>query len=325
MLLSATQNRIKRALANSAAGQDLIGQIDGGNFGTAWFVDPFFGKSANDGRTWATALSTMAAALSACATGDTIYFRGNIREECVGSNLKFDITIVGCGSLHHPDQPSSAYDPAGAMWRAPASPASATPLLEVRGRGWKFINVAFDGPSDAACVLLKRNALSDVSEYDASHASFLGCRFVDGKYGIEDNGGVYNITIDERCEFKGMTTAAIANTSTAVANPLNWKIQNNQFPANTSSFGNATHIDSPLNCAVISGNFFGTVTSTALYVDLTGGNTNMVTGNYMMGSYDTSDYVAGTGDGWSGNITADISGNSSVDASGLTIAAPGAP
>lgn len=325
MLLLSTQNRIKRALANSAAGLDLIGQIDGGNYGTPYFVDPFVGSDSNDGRTWATAFLTMSAALSAVATGGFIYFRGNVREQLVGSNLKFDVTIVGVGSLHHPDQPSSAYDPAGAMWRAPASPTAATPLLEVRGRGWKFINVAWDGPSDAACVLLKRNALSDVSEYDASHASFFGNRFVDGKYGIEDSGGVYNVTIDEGCEFKGMTTAAIANTSTAVANPLNWKIQNSRFPSNVSSFGNATHIDSPLNCAIISGNFFGTVTSTALYVDLTGGNGNMVSGNLMLGSYDTSDYVAGTGDNWSGNITADISGNSSVDASGLTIAVPAAP
>ena len=324
MLLVQTQNRIKRALANSAAGLDLIGQIDGGNYGTPYFVDPFVGSDSNDGRTWATAFLTMSAALSAVATGGFIYFRGNVREQLVGSNLKFDITIVGVGSLHHPDQPSSAYDPAGACWRAPASATAATPLLEVRGRGWKFINIMFAGVSDAACVLLSRNALSDVSEYDASHASFLGCRFVDGKYAIQDAGGCYNITVDE-CQFKAFTTAAIANTSTAVANPLNWKILDSQFPANTSSFGNATHIDSPLNCAVISGNYFGTVTSTALYVDLTGGNTNMVTGNYMMGSYDTSDYVAGTGDGWSGNITADISGNTAVDASGLTIAVPAAP
>ena len=324
MLSPDTKRRLDIALTSESAGNEVEAALLG-LYGKAYYVDAFNGGTANDGLSWRTALSTMAAALTLAQTGDTIFFRGDIREQIVGSNLKFDITIVGVGALHHPDQPASTYDPAGAMWRAPASPTAATPLLEVRGRGWKFVNVAFDGPSDAACVLLKRNALSDVSEYDASHASFIGCRFVDGKYGIEDSGGCYNVTVDGGCEFKGMTTAAIANTSTAVANPLNWKIQHNRFPANTSSFGNATHIDAPLNCAIIKDNVFGTVTSTALYVDLTGGNTNIVTGNYLMGSYDTSDYVAGTGDGWSGNITADISGNSSVGDNGITIAVPAAP
>lgn len=295
-----TQDRLKRGVGSSSAAQEIVAAIDGGNYGISFYVDPFIGSDANDGRTWATAFLTMSAALSAVATGGTVYFRGNVREQLVGSNLKFDVTIVGCGSLHHPDQPTSAYDPAGACWRAPASPTAATPLLEVRGRGWKFINVMFAGVSDAACVLLSRNALSDVSEYDASHASFLGCRFVDGKYGIQDAGGVYNVTVQE-CQFKAFTTAAIANTSTAVANPLNWKVIDCLFPSNVSSFGNATHIDAPFNCAIIKGSFFGTVTSTGLYIDLTGGSGNMVSYNVFNGAYDTTDYVSGTGDTWYGN------------------------
>lgn len=303
MLLLSTQNRIKRALANSAAGQDLIGQIDGGNFGTAWFVDPFFGKSTNDGRTWATAFSTMAAALTACATGDTIYFRGNVREECVGSNLKFDITIVGCGSLHHPDQPSSAYDPAGAMWRAPASPTAATPLLEVRGRGWNFINIAFDCPVDKAAVLLQANALSDVSEYDASHASFIGCDFQQGLGAVEDNGGCTHVTF-QGCTFRAMTPAgakAIYGSSTAVRLPQNWLIENCNFPGPSASGGNECHIDAALSGSIIRGCTFGTVEGTALYIDLTGGGGNIVTGNLLGGAYEASDYVAGTADLWYGN------------------------
>ena len=93
------------------------------------------------------------------------------------------------------------------------------------------------------------------------------------------------------------------NTSTAVANPLNWKIKDNIFPSNVSGFGNATHIDSPLNCSVIKGNVFGTVTSTALYVGLTGGSGNVVTENAMAGNYATDDYVAGSGDIWYQNWT----------------------
>jgi hypothetical protein len=260
------------------------------------------GDDTADGLSPSTAYLTMAKALSVVGTLDTVYFWGDVREEIVGNHLAFDVTIVGLGSLHHPDSPATGYKVGSSMWRPPSSPTAATPLLKLRGRGWNFINVAFDAPVDAAAVKMERNALSGTSEYDPSHASFLGCRFVDGKYGIEDNGGCYNVTVDE-CEFKAMTTGAIVNTSTSVANPLNWKITNNRFPSNVSSFGNATHIDSPLNCAIVKGNIFGTVTSTALYVDLTGGNGNVVTENVLAGLYDTTDYVSGTGDVWYQNWT----------------------
>lgn len=286
------------------------------------FVDTVLGANASDGTSWDSALATMTAALAVVQTGGRIFFRGDVREECTGSNLVFDVTIIGAGMLHHPDLPSSAYHPGSSTWRPPASPTAATPLLKVRGRGWNFINIFFDCPVDSAGVYLERNALSGTSEYDASHATFYGCRFVDGKYGIQDVGGVYNVTV-ENCEFKAMTTCAIVNTSTAVANPLNWKIINCTFPANTSSFGNATHIDSPFNCAIIRDSLFGTVTSTALYIDLTGGNTNMVTRNLLMGEYNTNDYVAGTGDTWAGNqsLSASFGGN---DAQGRTLTAPAA-
>lgn len=287
-------------LGNTAAAVEVNTKLAAGVYGNTYYVDTFAGGTANNGLSWQSALSTMAAALTLAQTGDTIYFRGDVREEIVGSNLKFDITIVGVGGLHHPDQPAAGYQYGSATWRAPASPTTATPLLEVRGRGWTFINVFFDCPVDAAGVKLVRNALSGVSEYDASHASFLGCRFVDGKWAIEDAGGCYHVTVDG-CQFKGFTTAAIANTSTAVAEPLNWTVKNCQFPSNVSGFGNATHIDSPLNCSVIQDSVFGTVVSTGLYIDLTGGDGNIVWNNILLGVYATSDYVAGTGDQWYGN------------------------
>jgi len=198
----------------------------------------------------------------------------------------------------------------------------ATPGRVVRGRGWKFINVAFDAPASYAAVQLSRNALSDTSEYDASHAVFENCRFLSGKYGIDDAGGANNVTI-RNCEFAGMTTAAIFGSSTAVANPRAWKVFDNVFPSNVSSLGNATHIDASLNESVIARNFFGTVTSTNKYIDLTGGSGNIVTGNYLMGAYDTSDYVSATGDSWFGNQAISISfGVSGTNAAGVTIGVP---
>lgn len=284
-------------IGSSSAASEINSKLAAGQYGTSYYVDTFAGGTANDGLSWQTALSTMGAALTLAQTGDTVYFRGDVREQLVGSNLKFDITIIGVGGLHHPDQPASGYQYGSATWRAPASPAATTPLLEVRGRGWQFVNVFIDAPTDAAGILLKRNALSGTSEYDASHASFYGCRAVDGKYAIEDSGGCYHVTIEGN-SFKGFTTAAIANTSTAVALPLGWSVKRNDFPSNVSGFGNASHIIAPLNCAVIRENNFGTVVSTGLYVNLTGGNGNIVTQNTMAGNYATDDYVAGTGDIW---------------------------
>lgn len=266
------------------------------------FVDPGVSSSGN-GLSWENAYKTMTEALAAVQTGGVIYFRGDVREECVGSNLVFDVTIRGTGFLHHPDLPATGYDPGGAMWRPPASPTTATALLEVRGRGWKFENFSVDAPVDAPAFKLVRNALSGVSEYDASHAKFVGVRGMAGQNFIADVGGCYNVTVDG-CELSQFSAAAIINTSTSVANPLNWKIINNIFPADTSDFGNVTHIDSPLNSGIIAGNIFGKVRSTAKYIDLTGGNNNIVTGNVLGGEYDTSNYVSGTGDEWMQNTCA---------------------
>lgn len=305
--MSITKDRFDKIVAKSVSAEELF--VDGaavsGNAGAApsLYVDTFTGIAGNEGTSWGSAMLTMTAALAAVQTGGKIYFRGNVREECIGSNLVFDVSIIGVGSLHHPDQPTSAYHPGSSTWRAPASPTATTPLLKVRGRGWKFYNIFFDCPVDSSAVYLERNALSDASEYDASHASFINCRFVDGKWGIQDVGGCYNVTV-EGCQFKAMTTAAIANTSTAVANPLNWKVVDNQFPSDTSDFGNVTHIDSPFNSAIIANNIFGTVRSTGKYIDLTGGNNNIVTKNLLAGAYEASDYVAGTGDVWYANDAA---------------------
>jgi hypothetical protein len=288
-----------------------------------YFVDTIDGDLGGDGLSWDTAFKTMAQALSAVGTLGKIFVVGDIREHAVGSNLKFDVSIIGCGSLHHADSPSEGADVGACIWRAPASPTALTPLLELRGRGWKFINIMFDAPTDAAAVLLKRNALEGTAEYDASHASFIGCRFVDGKYGIEDSGGCYNVTI-ESCQFKGFTTAAIANTSTAVANPLNWHIQNCEFPSdNGAAFGNVVHIESPFSQAVIKNNVFGKVVSTGKYIDLTGGVAgNVVAYNVFGGVYDTDDYVGISGDMWLQNAVA-VKATTAPD--GLTLVIPAAP
>ena len=282
------------------------------------------GNDGNDGLSWDSPVLTMSKALSLVKTGGRVLFVGDVREELTGSNLLFDITIEGAGSLHHPDSPTSAYHPGASMWRPPASPTATTPLLNLRGRGWNFKNIAFDCPVDDAAVVLSRNASSGADEYDASHASFIGCRFLSGAYGIEDAGGGNNITVVD-CEFAGMTTAAIYGSSTSVANPRVWKIYNNIFPSHVGgALGNVCHIDLSLNESIVEWNKFGTVVSTGLYVNLTGGNDNIVTNNFMMGVYDTGDYISGTGDSWVGNqtISTGITDTAVVDARLVSLAVP---
>jgi hypothetical protein len=288
----------------------------------SYFVDTFYGSVEGDGKAWSAPFTPLASALAAAATGANIFVRGDIREEAIGSNLKFDINIIGVGSKHHPDLPAAGYDPGSTCWRPPVSPTAATPLLKLRGRGWNFYNIMFDCPVDHAAVKLERNAAAGLAEYDSSHAGFHNCLFRQGKWGIYDESGTHNIVIDG-CEFFIMSEAAIKFGNVAViALPLKWTIKNNIFPANGAAGGNASHIISPMSSSLIKDNVFGTVTSTAKYVDLTGGSGNVVTKNTLGGVYDTDDYVGGTGDMWLQNAVA-VKAVTAPD--GLTLAAPAAP
>lgn len=287
------------------------------------FVDTFVSGSG-DGSSWNQAFKTMTEALNAVQTNGKIYFRGKVTEECTGSNLKFDVSIIGVGSLHHGDQPTSAYHYGASVWQPPASPTATTPLIKVRGRGWKFENILFDCPVDSAAIYLERNALSGVSEYDASHASIVGCDFRNGKYAIQDVGGCWNVKIED-CVFETIDATsgcAIINTSTSVAAPRRWRIVDNFFQPDSTTEGNLQHIDSPLAGSLIRGNVFGKVKSTGIYVDLTGGQDNCVFENQLSGDYTTADYVAGTNDVWFGNWCA-VTATTAPDGHSLVV--PAAP
>lgn len=274
------------------------------------FLNTENGDDDNDGLSWDTAKLTMAGALSTVATGGTIFFTGDVREELTGDNLKFDISIVGVTNKpHHADLPAAGYKTGASAWRPPASPTAATPLLIVRGRGWKFVNILFDCPVDAAAVKLERNASSGVDEYDASHASFYGCRFDSGLVGIENSGGCGFVRV-ERCEFyrmSGSGAAGIKCTSTSVAVPLNWEIIDNHFA------NNASHILSSMSYSEIRGNMFGRFTAT-LSIDIDDqpsanqGEYNIVTLNYLTGTYDAATFPPGSNNEWAGNINAGTAG-----------------
>lgn len=322
------RNRLQIALVSARAASELETLLGFANpAGTTYFVNadpgtPLGGSDQFDGLSPSTAFRTMGKALSVAETLDTIAFWGDVREELVGSNLVFDLTIIGLGSLHHPDQPAATYKAGSSCWRPPASPTATTPLIKVRGRGWKFINILFDCPVDSAGIYLERNALSGTSEYDAGHASIIGCDFRNGLYGIQDVGGCFNVTIRD-CTFETLdatsSAAAIICTSTSVANPRRYRILDNYFQPDSSTEGNERHVIGAFVGSLLKGNTFGTVKGTGLYVDLTGGSGNVVTQNTCMGPWGTADYKGGTGDSWVGNFTAVDASTSAV---GYSIAVP---
>lgn len=268
---------------------------------TIWYVNPGAGDGGGDGSDWDNAFTTMQAALNTAQSGDTICFIGNVREQCTPPINLFDITIIGCGNRpRNSDAVTGYYAKTSATWRGPASPTATTPLITVRNQGWRFQNILFNAPTDAAAVKLVRDAVADPNEQDASHAAFFGCRFVGGNMGIQDAGGCYNILIDD-CEFFNITDGtayAITNTSTAVANPLNWTVRNSRFRANDN------HIVSPASGWYLYGNIFGPVTGTVYKIDFNNGvATNIITDNFLSGTYSIAGGYrgAGAGDEWYGN------------------------
>lgn len=285
--------------------------VVGGGFvatsGQDWFVDPnadvFVPKTRwGTGKSDLNPFRTLAEALAACNTSDRIYITGNVREEVICSNLKFDVSIIGVGGQHHPDQPTAAYHPGGAVMRPPASPTATTALLTVRGRGWTFRNIMFDCPVDDAAIDLVRNASSGVDEYDAGHAIIDNCRFTDGLIGIKNDGGCGFVRVSNS-RFQRLTEsggAGIKCTSTGVAVPLNWVIKDNEF------HNNASHILSSMSYSTIKDNTFGRFTAT-LSVDIDDqpspnqGEYNVIYNNYLSGTYGATAYPPGSNNEWAGN------------------------
>lgn len=285
-------------------------------FGQGWYVDTVNGDDADKGKNFKSAFATMGAALAVVESGDTVYFVGNITEELSPSNLLEDVTIVGCSNRpRHADHARDGVGTvSGASWREAAAHGTTTPLLTLRGQGWRLVNFLMVPPSDAAAVMLERNALSGSSEYDASHFSAHGTRFTGGQSGIEDTGGQFNVSLRD-CKFQALTDG-IKTINTLVAVPKQWDIRDCEFVSNTH------HIRVSGAYWSIRDNVFGKFTS-APSIDLSfiAGNdgielVNVITRNLLSGTYNNTNYIqgAGTTDEWGGNLNV-ISG-------GVTAAQP---
>lgn len=289
--------------------------------GKDWFVNAKLGANTNDGETYDTATATFAELVDGdrrLRSGDRIWITGKIREQTSTPAGIFDVTVIGLGSPRHADdhtEPSGGGYMGGssaASWLAPASPTAATPLLTVRQQGWKFINILWDGPSDAAALQLFRDAGSGDAEDDASHAHIIGCKFVAGQNHIEFKGGLSQCILEDNLFF-GATAYSILETVGAGVGTNNY----HRFLRN-HWHNNDGHIDMGMNYASIFANIFGKWTTKA--VDLATGSNNMLNGNYLFGDYDAG-YVAGTSDEWAGNFSMDLTSDEVGD-NGITTAVP---
>lgn len=223
-----------------------------------------------------------------------------------------NVTIIGDQLVPRQATDSGVANGGGATWLSLATPA-ATSLVILGGpstetkpsQAWSFQNIFFNNASTTAttgCVELKRGDGSGSGDRDASHASFLNCKFTGGNYGILDQGGASFVYVDG-CQFFNFTgsgdTAIKQGTATGVALPLQWQITNNQF------YNNYAHIVTPLSSGNIQNNVFGyigsSITSTVqVHVD-GGGKNNTVWGNFFQMSESTGTatmFGGGTNDAW---------------------------
>ena len=224
----------------------------------------------------------------------------DIREEVIIPNTLADGTIIGSATRpRHGDASPNAFGRDTSSWRN-STGVTTSPLCTVRAQGWRFINLLFVGPSASDCVLLVRNADDGLAtEYDAGHASFIGCRFASGSNGINDTGGCYNVLVKE-CLFQTLTGYCILGVG-SIGNGQNyWIIEDNHF----HGFTNGVKITG-FGCRITRNSFTdGGTPTTTVVLNLASNGTgtdNFVVNNYFQTStanFNDPDVVGNATDVW---------------------------
>ena len=249
----------------------------------------------------------MSEAFDHLASGDRVYVTGKVREQLITPVNVFDVRIVGIGTRHrHADTDPEGSATATATWTTPASGATTAALCKVLQQGWAFENILFAGPTDHACVWLHRDTGSGDLERDASHASFIGCRFASGYDGITDPSGCYNVLV-QGCKFEALTNFCILGQGDVGVGQLEWEIEDNKFLGFTNGIKISGH-----SC-VIKNNIFtdgGTPATTVVLnlAYLAAGTNNFVIGNFFQtttANFNSPDVVGNATDVWAVNASID--------------------
>lgn len=268
-----------------------------------YWVDANAGSDGNDGLSPGSAFLTMAAALAVVTSGDTIYFSGKLKEQLTTPVQVFNVTIVGIGTRpRHADSTPAGGEINANTWTIPDSPAATTPLLKVLQQGWRFANILFAGPTDAANIQLFRNGGAGNAERDASHAEFWNCRFASGQDGIEDSGGCGHVGIYDSY-FTDLTGVALKQTTGAgIGQPyFRWDVRRNRIQ------------DCPSLSTAKAAQFFRFMDNTVSFAsaptlgfNFTGGKQNQIVGNVFNVAAADFDPVGGftgtTTDNWSNTL-----------------------
>jgi hypothetical protein len=221
----------------------------------------------------------------------------DIREEVVIPNTLADGTIIGSATRpRHGDASPNAFGRDTSSWR---STSASSVLCTVRAQGWRFINLLIVGPASESAFELVRNADDGLAtEYDGSHASFIGCRFASGLDAIEDSGGCKNVTVQD-CIFEALTGFCIKGVGNIGQGQTTWLIQGNHF----SGFTNGVKI-AAFECRIQNNTFSdgGTPTTTVvLNTSNGGGANNFVVNNFFQtatANFNSPDVVGTATDVW---------------------------
>lgn len=264
------------------------------------------GNDGNSGDSPDSPFRTMDRAFDTLASGDTIHVWGNVREQLSAPAGIFDVTIIGEGNRpRHADAHTDNNGYFTPTWKAPASPTTATPLLKVRQQGWRFINMLWVPPTDAAALQFIRDAASGDDERDSSHADVVGCRFAAGKWHIQIVGteNVFDVRVKGNI-FNDATTTSIAMAS---AYAHRWIFEDNIWQANVN------HVVGGFTASMFLRNTFGSFTTLSLSL-AGGGGLNVITGNYLSGTYGTPQYEkSNANDEWAGNFNSLSGGITAAD------------
>jgi hypothetical protein len=267
------------------------------------WVNGNLGSDGVEGTSPDAPLLTMARAFQLVGSGYVIHVLGNIREQISTPAGIFDVTVIGEGTIpRHADAHTGNNGFVTATWKPPAVPTLLTPLVNVLQQGWRFANILFAPPTDAAAIAYTRNAAAGDLERDSSHSGVYGCRFAGGSIGIQVLGteNVFDVHVVGNI-FNDATGYAIRSV-----NPYSWRwvVENNIFMANVNNVV-AGHTQS-----VFRNNVFGKWTTLSLVLT-GGGGDNVITGNYLTGAYAAPQYTkAAASDEWAGNYN--VAGQTTV-------------
>lgn len=281
------------AQIQNAGGQDLLPALNAAaGHGSTWYVNSVNGLDSDDGKSWANAKKTIAAAVAVAAAGDTIYIRGSFSEAVTVSLA--GLRIIGAGTC-----------PKEAQWTG----ATDTVCLTIAAEYVRVENIYFRPPVYSA------GTPAAIQLSGANHARIIGCQF-QGRTGSHK--AIYSAAATSDnvhiigCEFRYMNTAthgvAILGVEAGGLSYSGWRILNCLFHSCVTAINICGRVCEITGCTVLEYgiNAAGAVAAVlALGIDLSGTSSggNAVWGNQLGGTYDATLYKVGaSGDQWAGNL-----------------------